>query len=139
TGSKVHHPRCLAICSEFSKTSDRNGNSPMNFLELRSACPEGPFRGLEPYRFRDQAIFFEREAELRKLLQLTTIYRASLLYGESGAGKSSLINAGFIPRILESGMDVERIRVQPILDHEFVVERIESFSPSELLPSILFG
>jgi Ca-activated chloride channel homolog len=100
-------------------------------------CPEAPFRGLDPYRFRDRPIFFERETETRSLLQLITIYRASLLYGESGSGKSSLINAGLIPELLENGFTPERIRVQPIVDSEFVVERIEGSSSSEFIPSAL--
>jgi WD40 repeat protein len=49
-----------------------------------------------------------------------------LLYGESGAGKSSLVNAGLIPAAEAEGFDfrVDRIRVQPHLHHELVVERI---------------
>ena len=30
--------------------------------------PDAPFRGLEPYRFFDRAIFFERENDTRKLV-----------------------------------------------------------------------
>ncbi len=101
--------------------------------------PKEPFRGLEPYRFVDRAVFFEREAETRKLLQLTTIYRASLMYGESGAGKSSLINAGFLPEVLKNKMAPERIRVQPIVDNEFIVERIQCSADGGFLPSLLAG
>src|SRR5689334_2157803 len=101
------------------------------------SCPETPFRGLEPYRFRDRPIFFERETDTRRLLQLITIYRASLLYGESGSGKSSLINAGLIPELLENNFIPERIRVQPVVDSEFIVERIERSSSIDLVPSLL--
>lgn len=100
--------------------------------------PEYPYRGLEPYRFCDRAVFFERETEAERLLRLVTMYRGSLLYGESGAGKSSLINAGFIPNALEAGIRVERLRVQPRLDHEFVVERIpRSAAAGDFLRSAL--
>jgi hypothetical protein len=100
--------------------------------------PEAPYRGLEPYLFCDQAIFFEREVEAERLIRQVTRYRASLLYGESGVGKSSLINAGLIPKALAEGMAVERLRVQPQPGQEFVVERIpRSAKEDEFLPSIL--
>ena len=89
-----------------------------------AGLPDEPYRGLEPYRYCDRAIFFERELEAERLLRLVTIYRGSLLYGESGVGKSSLVNAGFIPRALANEMAVERIRVQLRLGSEFLVERI---------------
>jgi hypothetical protein len=109
----------------------------MTASEATLLCPEEPFRGLGAYRFSDQAIFFERDTDARKLIQLTTIYRASLLYGESGAGKSSLINAGFIPRVLENKMTAERIRVQPRAGAEFIIERIECSPAGDVLPSRL--
>lgn len=100
--------------------------------------PEAPYRGLDPYRFCDQTIFFEREVEAEQVLRLVTRYRASLLYGESGVGKSSLINAGLIPKALNEGMVVERLRVQPRAGLEFVVERIaRSANDGEYLPSVL--
>jgi hypothetical protein len=97
-----------------------------------------PYRGLEPYRFRDRFIFFEREHDAECLMRLVTMYRATLLYGESGAGKSSLINAGLVPKVLDAGMAVERLRVQPQLGREIVVERIaRSAAPGDYIPSFL--
>jgi hypothetical protein len=106
----------------------------------KGPLPESPYRGLEPYRYCDRAIFFERESETERLIRLTTMYRGALLYGESGAGKSSLINAGLIPRLVAEGTVVERLRVQPRRGREIVVERIaRAGQGSELLPSILAG
>src|SRR5688500_7199416 len=73
--------------------------------------PAAPYRGLEPFRYVDNAIFFARDRELRKLIRYITMYRAVLLYGDSGSGKSSLINAGLIPAILKEGFVADRIRV----------------------------
>jgi hypothetical protein len=47
-----------------------------------------------------------------------------LLYGESGAGKSSLVNAGLFPVAERAGFRPERVRVQPRQGAELVVERI---------------
>ena len=86
--------------------------------------PSTPYRGIEPFRFVDQPIFSARKEEVRKLVRLITIYRGIFFYGESGAGKSSLINAGLIPALRDEGFAPERVRVQPIRGQELVVERI---------------
>jgi WD40 repeat protein len=88
------------------------------------AWPREPYRGIEQFRFIDRPIFFERRDETRRLIRLVSIYRGTLLYGESGVGKSSVINAGFIPAMLEEGFLPERLRVQPIPGAEIVVERL---------------
>ncbi|HKP03004.1 MAG TPA: hypothetical protein VJU77_06510 [Chthoniobacterales bacterium] len=86
--------------------------------------PSEPYRGIEQFRFVDRPIFFERREEIRRLIRLVSIYRGTLLYGESGTGKSSIINAGLIPAMLEEGFLSERFRVQPVPGAELVVERI---------------
>ncbi|HEX4640982.1 MAG TPA: hypothetical protein VH252_06320 [Chthoniobacterales bacterium] len=88
------------------------------------AWPREPYRGIEQFRFIDRPIFFERRDETRKLVRLVSIYRGTLLYGESGTGKSSVINAGFIPEMLDEGFLPERLRVQPVPGAELVMERI---------------
>src|SRR4030095_2244774 len=86
--------------------------------------PSTPYRGIEQFRFIDQPIFSARTDEVRKLVRLITIYRGIFFYGESGAGKSSLINAGLIPALRDEGFAPERVRVQPFKGQELVVERI---------------
>jgi hypothetical protein len=86
--------------------------------------PSAPYRGIEPFRFIDQPIFSARTGEVRKLVRLITIYRGIFFYGESGAGKSSLINAGLIPALRDEGFAPERVRVQPFAGEELVVECI---------------
>lgn len=105
------------------------------------ALPEVPYRGIEAFRFVDQEIFCARRAETLKVVRTVVIYRGVLLYGASGVGKSSLINAGLIPSILEEGFCPERIRLQPLRGQEMIVERIaveEGARPS-FLPSIFFS
>lgn len=95
--------------------------------------PEEPYRGIRPFRFIDQQIFAAREEEIWNLLSNVTLYRAVLLYGESGTGKSSLINAGLLPRALEEGYVADRIRLQPVPGSEIKVERIRMSGPNESL------
>jgi WD40 repeat protein len=101
-------------------------------------APARPFRGIRPFRTVDRAIFFAREAETTELADLVTVYRGVLLYGDSGTGKSSLVNAGLISAAAELGLRPERLRVQPRADEEIVLERIAANDDaSALLPSLL--
>ncbi|MGR9105909.1 MAG: nSTAND1 domain-containing NTPase, partial [Gammaproteobacteria bacterium] len=86
--------------------------------------PKTPYRGILPFRLIDWRIFLEREAETERLASLVSLYRGVLLYGQSGVGKSSLINAGLIPAALLRGRAPERIRVLPEPGRELVVERL---------------
>ncbi len=102
--------------------------------------PKVPFRGIQPFRYADHAIFLAREEETEELEDLVAIYRGVLLYGASGDGKSSLINAGLLPAVARRRLRPERIRLQPRAGEEIVVERIattEDDDEGEHLPSLL--
>ncbi|HVE65734.1 MAG TPA: hypothetical protein VNC59_04060, partial [Thermoanaerobaculia bacterium] len=103
--------------------------------------PPKPYRGIESFRYVDQQIFFLREAETQRLVRYVTLYRGVLLYGDSGAGKSSLINAGLVPAALAEGFTPDRLRVQPRPNEEIVVERIPVVADSRplYLPSNFAG
>src|SRR5262249_60519211 len=87
--------------------------------------PKAPYRGILPFRLLDWRIFLEREAETERLANLVSLYRGVLLYGQSGVGKSSLLNAGLIPDALRRGRAPERIRVFPDPGRELLVERLD--------------
>ncbi|MEU7409459.1 hypothetical protein AB0B40_09020 [Streptomyces sp. NPDC042638] len=62
-----------------------------------------PYRGLSPYRQEDTRWFFGRERSTNTLVaQLRAAERSGgliVLVGASGAGKSSLLNAGLVPAV----------------------------------------
>lgn len=79
--------------------------------------PESPYRHL--YRFEDQhaEVFFGRGREIRELYQRVTAPDSPpvvLFYGPAGVGKSSLLDAGLIPR-LEGKNEVRYERREPTL------------------------
>src|SRR5712691_5202472 len=86
--------------------------------------PDSPYPGIKSFRFLDQQIFSSRDEETWNLLSNILIYRGVLLYGDSGSGKSSLINAGLIPAALKENFIAHRLRVQPQLGKEIKIERI---------------
>ena len=56
-----------------------------------------PWVGLASYKSQDAARFFGREKESRTLAELIQANYCTILYGQSGAGKTSLIQAGVCP------------------------------------------
>ncbi|MBN1210865.1 MAG: trypsin-like peptidase domain-containing protein [Myxococcaceae bacterium] len=68
----------------------------------RCDLPSNPYRSLKRYTEADAEIFFGRSADIRSLyLQLVDPEGAAitLLFGQSGVGKSSLLDAGLMPRL----------------------------------------
>ena len=60
---------------------------------------KNPFVGLRPYKISEKNIFYGRESEVESMLSTLQKNKFVLLTGPSGSGKSSLINAGLIPRL----------------------------------------
>ncbi|TWF76902.1 hypothetical protein FHX44_112800 [Pseudonocardia hierapolitana] len=58
-----------------------------------------PFPGPRAYRRDDQPYFFGRVDEIEELTSLVLSSSATLLYAPSGAGKSSLLQAGVAPHL----------------------------------------
>jgi hypothetical protein len=64
----------------------------------RTGCP---YKGLDHYAEQDALFFFGREVECDLVAANLLAARLTLLYGESGVGKSSLLDAGVVPRLRE--------------------------------------
>jgi len=59
-----------------------------------------PYVGPRPFTEQEEQFFFGRAEEVEILTSLVVARRASLLFAQSGAGKSSLLMAGLTPRLL---------------------------------------
>jgi hypothetical protein len=68
-----------------------------------------PYVGPRTFSEADRSLFFGREREARDLTARIISERLLLFYAQSGAGKSSLLNARVIPRL----RDVEGFQVLP--------------------------
>ncbi len=75
---------------------------------------QNPYVG--PRAFQIGETLFGRDREIQQLLDLLIAERIVLLHSPSGAGKSSLVSAGLIPRLEEEGfcvLPVARISQEP--------------------------
>jgi hypothetical protein len=81
---------------------------------MASEARPNPFVGPVPFEREDADLFFGRTGELRELVSRIVANRVVLLYAPSGAGKTSILNAGVLP----------------------ILEREEGF---EVLPSVRFS
>jgi tetratricopeptide (TPR) repeat protein len=68
-----------------------------------------PYVGLRPYRTDEHDLFFGRTRESLDIARLWRANRLTVLYGPSGVGKTSLLQAGVIPTL-----DPDRCRVWPV-------------------------
>jgi Divergent InlB B-repeat domain len=68
--------------------------------------PENPYVGPRPFEREDAGRFFGRARDARDLTSLVVAHRVVLLYSASGAGKSSLVNAGVRPLLEKRGFDL---------------------------------
>ncbi len=90
------------------------------------------YPGVRPFEADDKALFFGRERDVRDLSVLMALEKLVVLFGKSGYGKSSLINAGLLP---------EWAKMTNSKEAEFlpIVVRLGSFvegsslSPTEIL------
>ena len=67
-----------------------------------------PYIGPRPFEqtAADRLRFFGRDREGKDLVCLLTAHPAVLLYAQSGAGKTSLLNAQVVPQLKEQSFDV---------------------------------
>jgi hypothetical protein len=94
------------------------------------------YPGLEPFSQEQQLVFFGREDDLAKFFDLVQGHQQVLLYGKSGLGKSSLINAGLMPMLTQRAQDAgENIRILRLRLGSWVAGRTPS--PLETIHSAL--
>ena len=98
-------------------------------LNVQTTPPAGPqTNGIEPYvgprsfRKEQRAFFFGRDEEADDLVSIITAHAAVLLYSQSGAGKTSLLNAKLIPKLEEE----EYFHVLPSMRVASMVEHVDT-------------
>ena len=97
--------------------------------------PELPYKLLDFYEDKDEAIFFGRERETQQLVSLIHAHRLTLLYGASGVGKTSLLLAGVLPKLERASLSYETISVRVREDPALLIRRtVKRLLPESDLP-----
>lgn len=69
------------------------------------------YPGAKPFAANQGHLFKGREKEAKQLRQLIENHQLTVLYGRSGYGKSSLLNAAVLPTFVEAGYHVINVRL----------------------------
>jgi WD40 repeat protein len=77
------------------------------------APDESPYVGPTPFLTGDRKRFFGRDREIGELTSLVLAHPITLLVSGSGAGKTSLVNAGLIPTLTGADSGIARCEVLP--------------------------
>lgn len=72
----------------------------------------GSFLGLQSYTEAQSNSFFGRDAEINTLTSLIELNTLTIVFGRSGTGKTSLLNAGVFPKLRKSFCLPFRIRLE---------------------------
>ena len=72
-----------------------------------------PYRYLDYYRLEDADLFFGRESEVQRMVGEILSTRLLVLFSPSGSGKTSLINAGVRPQLIDLGYQTIYSRFDP--------------------------
>ena len=69
------------------------------------------YPGARPFEMDQKPLFFGRENDIEDLYRLIGLEPLVVVYSKSGLGKSSLLNAGIMPKAIEKGRyDTLRVR-----------------------------
>ena len=77
----------------------------------------GPYKGLRAFESVDRDLFFGRARVVRELVGAVAAHSLVPVVGASGVGKSSVVNAGLLPRLDEgAGWGFVTVRPRPTLE-----------------------
>ena len=90
------------------------------------------FIGLQSYTEAQSDIFYGRDEEIDRLTNLVKANTLTIVFGKSGTGKTSLLNAGVFPRLRKDYCLPFRIRLEFNEDSPDLVTQIKNILKSEI-------
>ncbi len=102
---------------------------------------KSPFKFLDSYTRDDREIFFGRDKEIDELYRRLFESRILLVYGETGTGKSSLINCGLINKLrVTDHLPIYIRRSENIIESLSAAIQVllKEYNPHQLLTALMF-
>ena len=96
------------------------------------APDNGLFIGLESYSEAQSNIFYGRDDEIDQLTGLVKTNTLTIVFGKSGTGKTSLLNAGIFPVLRKEFFLPFRIRLEFNEDSPELVDQIKKVLKEEI-------
>jgi len=90
-----------------------------------SVDPQHPWLGLASFTEETQGYFYGREEEVAELARRVQRKTLTLLFGQSGLGKTSILRAGIVPRLRPMGYCPVYVRVDYSADSPAPPEQIK--------------
>jgi tetratricopeptide (TPR) repeat protein len=119
----------LNLRAVSASCSDVPIDPPVTTQNIQSVDQENPWPGLSTFTEEQSAFFFGRDEEVRELLRRVERKALTVLFGQSGLGKSSLLQAGLFPRLRTANFCPIYVR----LDHS-----ASAPAPTEQIKSLVF-
>ena len=104
-------------------------NTPASAADEVSIDPQNPWLGLFSYAEESRAYFHGRDEETAELARRVQNKLLTVLFGQSGLGKTSLLRAGLVPRLRDLGYCPVYVRID---------YAPESPAPSEQIKQAVF-
>ncbi len=90
------------------------------------------FIGLSAYREEQAAFFYGRQKEIEALTNLIKTSSLTLMFGKSGTGKTSLLNAGVFPLLRKNYCIPFRIRLEFLENSTDIITQVKQVIKTEI-------
>lgn len=100
------------------------------------ASTQSRYLGVQPFKTSDRHLFFGRDKDIENLHDFILLEKLVVLFGKSGYGKSSLLNAGIMPLLMDEKQPPP-FRFQPVEVRFTHHAEDQSPSPAETLKHLL--
>jgi len=88
------------------------------------------YPGTRPFTKDDASLFFGRDEDINNLSQFISLEKQVVLYGKSGLGKTSLLNAGIIPKLENDNYFISNVRFGAYASEK-------EYSPTDIIRQVL--